>query len=33
MEENKSGMENISFGLEGNSFYSFEIEREKEGVC
>jgi len=28
MEENKSGMENISFGLEGDSISSFEIERE-----
>tara|TARA_R110001599_G_scaffold87423_1_gene233255 strand:- start:121 stop:222 length:102 start_codon:yes stop_codon:yes gene_type:complete len=33
MEENKSGLENISFGLEGNPIYSFEIKREEERIC
>jgi hypothetical protein len=33
MEENKSGVENISFGLEGNSFYSFEDKGQEKRIC
>jgi hypothetical protein len=33
MEEDKSGVEDILVGFEGDTNYTFEIERQEERIC